>query len=238
MGIFRSRARRDDRTDLSSEIARGGMGGGGGAVTAMASALALLFSAYSLYDGSLRRPDLHAFVPPVIFYASANPESNFEVFEVPVTLVNQGARAGTILSMDLEVSNPRKKTVKHFYSGGFGHYPGVNAAFPNFRPFAPISEPGKASSSDSVLFFARFDETVKQIVEEKGLYRFKLTSLPAFPDDLGPLDRFLQSNPAPVEFEMEMAEKDFRVFDHGTAELHAPGWRIAAPVPAAADNAN
>ena len=246
MGIFRSSARRADIADMTDETARGGSGGGGGAATAVASALALLFSAYSLYDGAIRRPDLHTFVPPVIFYASANPRDNFEVFEVPVTIVNQGARTGTILSMDLEVSNPRNKAVKHFYAGGFGHFPGVNEPFPNFKPFAPVSEPGKASSSDNLLFYSRFEEKVLQVVEEKGLYKFKLTAQLALSDDLGPLEKLLQNTPAPLEFEMEMPEKDFRAFERGALALHAPGWRVAAPAkttaaaetPAADDKAN
>ena len=228
MGIFRSSVRRSDIADMTDETARGGFGGGG-AGTAVASALALLFSAYSLYDGAIRRPDLHVFVPPVIFYASSNPNNNFEVFEVPVTIINQGARTGTILSMDLAVTNPRNKAVKHFYAAGFGHFPGVNEPFPNFKPFAPVSEQGKASSSDSVLFYSRFEEKVLQVVEEKGLYKFKLTVQPAFPDEFGPVDRWLQHAPAPVEFEMEMQEKDFRAFDRGALALHSPGWKVAMP---------
>ena len=232
MGLFRSRITRDDGTGLAMETTRGS---DSGVVTAVASALALLFSAYSLYETSVRRPDLRAFVPPVIRYSSPYNNSNFEVFEVPVTLVNLGARAGTVLSMDLEVENPRKKTKKLFYSADFGRWTMDNANALNFRPFAPVSLPGKASSSDSVLFYARSDEKVEQVADEKGSYRFKLTLYTVFPEDLGPLDRFWQTRPAPVLFEMEMPEIDHRVFTQGTLPLHAPNWVVSepGPVPAA-----
>ena len=226
MGLFRSRIARGDSAAVAMDTARGS---DSGVVTAVASALALVFSAYSLYETSVRRPDLRAFVPPVIRYSSPYNNSNFEVFEVPVTLVNLGARAGTVLSMDLEVENPRKKTHKLFYSADFGRWTMDNANALSFRPFAPVSLPGKASSSDSVLFYARSDEKVEQVADDKGSYIFKLTLNTVFPEDLGPLDRFWQTRPAPVVFEMLMPEIDHRVFTQGTLPLHAPNWVIAEP---------
>jgi hypothetical protein len=216
MGFFRSRAVDSAGNEL---VRRGRSGLGAGLI----SLLALGFSGFTLYDGSLKRPDLRAYVPPLIYYASANPRSPWELFEIPVTLVNLGARQGTVVTMHLTVINPRNNNEKRFYAGGFGHFPGVNAEFPNFQPFAPISEAGKASSSVPVLFYARGGETVKQIIEEKGLYRFRLTIEAAETRDLGPLDAYLRSKPPVLEFEMEAPEKDFRVFDKGSEELHLPG---------------
>ena len=240
MAIFRSRPPRDDVLDIAQDTVRGGGEGGSGAITAIASAFALLFSAYSLYETSVRRPDLRAFVPPVIRYSSPYNNSNFEVFEVPVTFVNLGARAGTILSMDLEVENPRQKTKKLFYSAEFGRWTMDNANTLNFRPYAPVSLPGKASTSESVLFYARADEKVEQVANDKGRYRFKLTLNTVFPEDLGFVDRFWLTRPAPVSFEMEMPEIDHRVFTQGTLPLHAPDWHVADPTaaPAAEAKAN
>jgi len=227
MAILRSNRARANVQEIAEDAVRERAArGDGGVVTALASAFALLFSAYSLYETSIRRPDLRAFVPPVIRYSSPYNNSNFEVFEVPVTFLNLGARAGTVVSMDLEVENPRQKTHKLFYSADFGRWTMENANKLDFRPFAPISLSGKASTSESVLFYARPDEKVEQVANEKGLYHFKLILNTAFPEDLGFLDRVWLSHPEPINFEMEMPEIDHRVFTQGTLPLHAPDWRI------------
>jgi len=229
MGTIRGRAGQGGGTDGMDVTGRGGEG----VVTAIASALALVFSAYSLYETALRRPDLRAFVPPVIRYSQPY-NSSFEVFEVPVTVVNLGARAGTVLSMDLEVENPRTKTKRKFYSSDFGRWTMDNANALSFRPYAPISLPGKASSSDSVLFYSRDDQKDQTIVEQKGgNLRFRLTLNTAFPEDLGVLDRLWTVSPEPVAFEMEVPEIDHRAFNTGTLQLHAPHWQVGAPVAAA-----
>ncbi len=225
MGMFRGRAVQGGATDIVEATSRGGEG----VITAVASALALVFSAYSLYETALRRPDLRAFVPPVIRYSQPY-NSSFEVFEVPVTVVNLGARAGTVLSMDLEVENPRTKTTRKFYSSDFGRWTIDNANALAFRPYAPISLPGKASSSDSVLFYSRGDEKDQTIAEQKGgNYKFKLILNAAFPEDLGVLDSLWTVRPEPVTFEMEMPEIDHRTFNVGTLQLHAPNWHVASP---------
>jgi hypothetical protein len=230
MAIFRSRPARADAMGIAEDTVRGGEGAGTGAITAVASALALLFSAYSLYETSVRRADLRAFVPPVIAYSQPN-NNSFEVFEIPVTVMNIGARAGTVLSMELEVENPRTKTRRKFYSSDFGRWTVDNARSGTaFKAYAPISVPGKASWSDSVLFFSRDDQPDQTIAEQKGgLYRFKLTPVVAFPEDLGILDRAWAAKPEPLTFEMVMPEIDHRVFNAGTLQLHAPQWRVAAP---------
>ena len=74
----------------------------GGTLSAAISVLALVFSGYSLRDSSLKASDLKVFVPPVIQFSAPYNNSNFEVIEVPVTLLNDGGRTGTVLSMDLK----------------------------------------------------------------------------------------------------------------------------------------
>ena len=226
MGTLQGRAPQGGGTDVVEATTRGGEG----IVTAVASALALVFSAYTLYDTNLRRPDLRAFVPPVIGYSQPG-NSSFEVFEVPVTVANLGGRAGTVLSMGLEVENPRNKAVRKFYSGELGRL----SSGPAIKRFAPISLPGKSSSSDTVLFYSRDDEKEDRIADQKkGNYLFRLSLNVAMPEDLGMLDRFWSVKPEPVAFTMEMPEVDHRAFDNGgTMELHALNWRGAGqPGPA------
>ncbi len=223
MGIIRGRAVKGGAPEDVEATSKGGEG----IITAVASALALVFSAYSLYETALRRPDLRAFVPPVIRYSQPY-NSSFEVFEVPVTVVNLGARAGTVLSMDLEVENPRTKSTRKFYSSDFGRWTMDNANALAFRPYAPISLPGKASSSESVLFYSRDDQKDQTIAEQKGgNLNFKLTLVTAQPEDLGILDRIWMVTPEPVSFEMEVPELDHRSFTTGTLQLHSPNWRAS-----------
>ena len=57
------------------------------------SAVALLFSAFSLYETVLRAPQLAIFVAPRIDYTDPDwPEAVREVFVMPITLANDGAR--------------------------------------------------------------------------------------------------------------------------------------------------
>ncbi len=71
--------------DTPNDITIQAAAGDGGRLTAIVSAIALLFSAYSLWDSSLKAPDLKVFVPPVIQYSSPYNNSNFEVFAIPIT---------------------------------------------------------------------------------------------------------------------------------------------------------
>ncbi len=144
----------------------------GGVLTAVASAVALLFSSYSVYETSVRRPDLRLFVPPTIQYSDPYQNDNFEVFVVPVTVANVGARSGAVLALDLEVKNPRTGEKKMFYAAEFGRWTMANAQSGNFEHFAPLAIPGKSSVTASVIFYSRLDETVMQIADgKKGEYQ-------------------------------------------------------------------
>ena len=58
------------------------------------SAVALLFSAYSLYESALRAPQLSIYVAPRIDYTDPDrPEAPREVFIMPLTISVQIGRA-------------------------------------------------------------------------------------------------------------------------------------------------
>lgn len=68
----------------------------GGAFTTVISAFALAFSGFSFYESVLKAPNLALYVPPQIAYTDPDrPDSPLEVFIVPLTLANDGARTGT-----------------------------------------------------------------------------------------------------------------------------------------------
>jgi hypothetical protein len=236
MGWFGRRAATHRMIETSDHMTRGAEathGSTGGFLTAIASAIALLFSAYSVYETSLRKPELHVFVPPVIRYSTPYQNSNFEVFAIPVSLSNLGARAGTVVDMSLAVTNTRSKETKQFYAADIGVWTMDAARAFAFQPFAPMTLAGKSSNSQSILFYPLKDEKIQQITDQQGgTYRFKLTVRTAWPETLGPIDTLWSRQPPPLEFEMVMDEMDHRVFNVATQQLNTKNWQsigTAAP---------
>jgi hypothetical protein len=191
------------------------------------SAIALLFSGYSLWETSLKRSELKVFVAPVIRYASPYQNTNFEIFAIPVTISNAGARTGTIMSMSLEVTDPANHLSKKFYSANFGQFGIEKQRTGDFRPFAPIPLPGRTSYSEVVQFNAQTEEKVMQIVQGAGHFQFTLKLDAALSENFGLLDRFWSKPPEPVSFEMELPELDHRAFTSGsgTVALHQKNWQ-------------
>src|SRR5215470_15526153 len=88
--------------------------GGGKAAATVISAVALLFSGFSLWETSLKQAEPNVYVAGVVAYErdlTADeyilPAGGFEVFAVPITIANGGARDGAVLAMQLDVTNPR-----------------------------------------------------------------------------------------------------------------------------------
>jgi hypothetical protein len=196
----------------------------------IAAAVALVFSAYNLWQSSLRPADLKIFVPPVINYASPFQNSNFEAFAIPITITNEGARTGTVLSMTLVVTDPTKNISKRFYGADFGQWTNAKFNSGDFRPFAPISIPGRTSHTDTVQFYARTDETVMQIVQDAGRFQFTLALDAPTSEDFGIADRLLKKATQPLTFEMDLPELDHRAFTSGsgTVALHQKEWQSSA----------
>lgn len=196
--------------------------------SAAISALALAFSGYSLWDSSLKAPDLKIFVPPVIQFSAPYNNSNFEVIEVPVTLLNDGGRTGTVLSMELEVTSAKTNESKHFYAANFGRWSMEKARTLAFDAFAPIPLPGKASKTETVLFFTDGPkEKPDQLIRDPGVYNFKLLLDKAEVNDFGPLDKVFHRGPAQVAFSMELRDYDARAFTVGTLPLYSTTGRSA-----------
>ena len=209
--------------DDALETARGG-GISGNMAATIVSLFALVFSGYSFYESVLRAPELSVFVPPQIAYTDPDrPDSPFEVFVVPITLANDGAQTGTVLSVDLKVSNPRTKQSKLFYAAQAGPW-GVQPE----KAFAPVSLSGKASHSAQLQFFPRNTETVARILDfEAGAYEFELTLNTAAPKGDSLLN--LSTKVKPLKFEMQIGKLDYRNFNNiGTMAMWAADYKPAA----------
>ncbi len=209
------------RSENPNEIAIHAAGSDGGRLTAIVSAVALLLSGYNFWDSTLKQPDLKVFVPPIIQYASPYNNTNFEVFAVPVTIINEGGRSGTILSIDLDATNVKTGETKRFYAADFGRWTMERTRSSSYQPFAPISLAGKASRTETVLFYTKSEkEKPAQLITEPGRFQFKLTLDEAEVGDFGPLDRYFRGAPATAAFEMELRNYDARAFQNGTLALH------------------
>ncbi len=198
----------------------------GGKLASVLSAFALVFSGYSLWETSLKQSDLRLFVPPVIHYASPYQNSNFEVLAIPLTLANEGAQTGTVLSINLEVTDPKTQQTKRFYSADFGRWTMERTRANSYEPFAPISLDGRARRTETVLFYTRGEaEKPDQLIREPGTYQFKLTLDEAAGTDW--FGRPQKTAPASVSFERELKYYDARAFNTGTLPLYAKDWRSA-----------
>jgi hypothetical protein len=188
------------------------------------SGVAVVVSVYSLWRTTLKGANLHIFVPPLIRYASPYQNSVFEVFEIPLTAINEGAQTGTILSFDLEVTNAQTGVSKIFYSAGLGPWSLAKVKGEGLAPFTPLSLTGRSSQSETVLFYARNDSRVQQIVDAPATYRFTIVPLATRRQGL------FRRKPKSLVFEMTLPYLDHRAFTSGSGSLplHNANWQSNA----------
>ena len=215
MGRFADRVRGGD----PAEIATHGLGGlEGGKLAAVLSLFALLMSAYSLWETSLKQADVQIFAPPVIQYAAPYQNSNFEMIAVPVTLTNEGARTATVLSMELAVTDPRTKQTKRFYAADFGRWTMERTRTGAYEPFAPLSLAGRSSRTESVLFYTRGDDQKPaQLIEAVGPYNFELI-----------FDVAESTSKPTVKFDRSLLYYDARAFNERTLPLYSADWQSSS----------
>ena len=111
--------------DENSEIARRATERGGGLTAIVVSGLALIFSGISLYQTVIKQAQLHIFLPDTVNY-TRDPDGSFEVFVLPITVSNTGARDGVLSAMKLEVRNidtGKTKTLHASYFTAPGTFP-------------------------------------------------------------------------------------------------------------------
>jgi len=235
MAWLRRNRAADEANDI---ITRSGLESKRFSFPAMISTVALMISVYTLWENSLKRADLQVFVPPVVQYSAPYQNSNFEVLAIPLTIANEGAQTGTVLSIALDVTDPATQVTKHFYSADFGRWTMEKTRSGAYQPFAPISLEGRARRTDTVLFYTRSEqEKPDQIIREPATYRFRLTLdedrtegsgwLDRMVRRIGWLDRWLHPAPTSVHFERELRFYDARAFNNGTLPMYDVSWRSA-----------
>ena len=195
----------------------------GGIVAAVVSGIALIFSGFSLWNTSLQQSDLRVFVPPVVFYAGHQQNTSLEAIKIPVTVVNDGAQTGTVLSFNLAVTDLKSGRTKNFYSANI--LPGEG----NPLPFAPMVLDGHSSRSAILLFYTRgAAETVEQVIAGPGQYRFTLSLDEAKTNEQGLMSLFDSGKGTVLVFERELPAFDARM---DAMPLYDKHWQSAVSGP-------
>lgn len=199
----------------------------GGLLATILSAVALLISGLSYYETTLKTAELSVYVPPMIHYA----RDGRDVFNVPVTIANDGARTGTVLTMELEVeriSEGEGMKKRRFHAAFIGEYPRGEDKTPS-RSFAPLAIAGHSTFTETVRFYP-MDDDDGVLVSDKGDFRFTLTLLTAKPDQPGMLEQAFRTDPAPLVFELNLPYLAIQhiAFRNGTQAMFNKNWRPAA----------
>jgi len=161
MAWFR-RAREKAGESASKVASYSALVGGGKAAATVISGVALLFSAFSLWETSLKQADLNVYVTGVVAYErdlTADeyilPAGGFEVFAMPITIANGGVRDGAVLAMQLDVSNPRTGLTGRFeatYTAEAAYFANTGAKRPK-TPFSALVIAGRSAWTGTVLFY-------------------------------------------------------------------------------------
>ena len=198
----------DETNDLALEAARHSKGGGG-LLAGLVSALALLFSGISLYQTVVKQAQLHVFIPDTIAY-TRDPDGNYEVFILPITLTNSGARDGIVSSLKLEARNLDTGATKTFQASYFtkdGYFSTREDVTKNIKrpktPFAPLSVPSRGAYTGTILFYPRkFDKL--RVLPGAGKYELRLTASADTTEHFGWLDRFWSTQITPLKRSYEL----------------------------------
>jgi hypothetical protein len=162
--------------------------------------VSLGFSGVTLYITLLEEPRL-------TIYAGCNwqygrgPGSFDEYFVVPVTVVNSGARGGTVIAVELVVD---KGGSARSFAGNFAVASLNDEAR---RLFAPIAVAGHAAASSAIVFTPRIptNRTLFDLAKSAAPERFHATLKfqAAVPVSYGFVDRLFASRPKDPRFEVQ-----------------------------------
>ena len=141
----------------------------GSVVALVISVLALAVSVVNLYVASLRAPQVEVTVAPYIRHG-VDDTSEHEAFFVPLTIGNSGARAASILELQMTIRHVPSGDEKTLYGQYFAEERTRLGEF-----FTPIGLPGYSDVSRTVAFYPLGGVT-DRIFGSPGLYEFQLTA--------------------------------------------------------------
>jgi hypothetical protein len=158
MRLFRRRAAGTDANGIAMHMVLNAHG----VVTAVVSVIALLFSGFSLWETTLKQADLSVYVTGVVTYERdltaaeyITPAGGFEVFAVPITIANGGARDAAVLSLQLDAANPKTGLAARFeatYTVDGTYFANSGDKRPK-TPFSALVIAGRSAWTGTVLFY-------------------------------------------------------------------------------------
>lgn len=196
-------------------------GGFSAALATLVSVIALAFSGYSFYETVIKEASLRFYPPPLV---TMYREGYRDVFAIPITISNDGAQRGTILSFDLEVTHRGTGEKMAFQNLFYGASPKDDAK----KMFVPITIAGRSSYTGVVLFHAL---KTGSFVETTGGVELPLTFRLSMNVDKhsewGPY--FQIKPPGPVTFDMTATYiAGMRDMESGRpTQLHDNRWHAA-----------
>ncbi|HWE19125.1 MAG TPA: hypothetical protein VG758_18390 [Hyphomicrobiaceae bacterium] len=213
MRILRRRAVRTDSDAIATHAVLHSHGG----LTTVVSAIALLFSAYSLWETSLKQAELSLYVTDGVAYTrdpnnedGAFQAGGYEVLAVPVTIANGGARDAAVLSLQLDAKNPETGDTARFdaaYTAGGEYFAANRGESSSGRPRTPFTAlvvAGRSAWSGTILFYASDYKKPKLISKSNDKIEMTLRVLTPTPNDW--LERALGKAAAPVTLTLNVPD--------------------------------
>jgi hypothetical protein len=202
-------AGRSRSEDLASRTSERGL-------ATLVSIVALVFSGYSFYETVLKQAELRVYPPPLIYMYR---QDFRDVFAIPLTISNDGAQRGTVLSFDLEVTHRKTGQTQSFQNLHFGASPRAT----DLKLFTPVTVAGGSAATNVVLFHALSTGSLVGETTAGVELPLKLT-LKLNIDTSG--DWLAPKQPAPVIFDMTATYiASFRDMETGRPiQLHDSRW--------------
>jgi hypothetical protein len=144
------------------------------ALAIVISIISFVISTVNVYVTNLKAPDLSISVSPYVRHIVDNTSLN-EAFFIPLTIVNQGAKPGSITSFELTVKYLPTGEQETYYSQYFAQ---ENNAELLGSFFSPVNLTGYSSEGRTVCFYP-LGARSGNFFTEPGAYEFTLTGVAA-----------------------------------------------------------
>lgn len=141
------------------------------AIAVVISIVSFLISVIGFYVNSLKPAEIRLITGPYIRHVVDDVSLN-EAFFVPLTVVNTGARSGTVMAITLIVQHDESNEMRTYYGQYFAAESG-NAELGGF--FTPVSIEGNSSKSFTVAFYPLGEEN-GNLFDTLGFYQFEVNA--------------------------------------------------------------